>query len=383
MLKHTFVLAAAATLTAACSSGTSGSPGQSPSPVLPQKSYEGQSTAAKMPPLSPAALRRSRSFAAAPLTDLGLGSYEGFTGGLYPGGQNTMPPAQSAVGLARARLVRPLDANGDPSPRGKIGLVAISMSNGSAEWCGLTTCASTAPAGQSFMAQATASRSVNHQTLVIANGAHGGQVAGRWTSPASPDYDYIRYQQLASVGLTEKQVQDIWLEQANAYPTTALPSPHADAYSLETELGQILRAVKIRYPSLREVFISSRAYGGYAVTTLNPEPYAYETGFSVKWVIQAQIQQMQHGGQVTDPRAGNLNYDTVAPWIAWGPYFWADGTHPRSDGLTWLRADFAPDGTHPSSSGIAKAGTMLLDFFLNSPYTRCWFRAPAQRARCA
>jgi hypothetical protein len=232
------------------------------------------------------------------------------------------------------------------------------------------------------MAQAAASRSVNHQTLVIANGAHGGQVADQWTSPSSPDYDYVRYDQLASVGLTEKQVQVAWVEQADAYPTTALPSPGADAYRLEAELGQILRALKIRYPNLQEVFVSSRAYGGYAGSTLNPEPYAYETGFSVKWVIQAQIQQMQHGGRIADSRAGNLDYDTAAPWIAWGPYFWADGTRPRSDGLAWLRSDFAPDGTHPSPSGIAKAGTMLMDFFLNSPYTRCWFRPAAQHAQC-
>lgn len=65
--------------------------------------------------------------------------------------------------------------------------------------------------------------------------------------------------------------------QAEADLTTALPSRSADAYTLETELGEILRALKIRYPSLREVFLSSRTYGGYAATILNPEPYAYES----------------------------------------------------------------------------------------------------------
>ncbi len=221
-------------------------------------------------------------------------------------------------------------------------------------------------------------------------------MAARWTSPSSPDYDTVRDQQLAPLGLTEQQVQVIWLKEADAYPTVALPArpgpPAAnqvpDAYTLETELGAILRALRVRYPHLQEVFLSSRIYGGYAsgsikdVAQLNPEPYAYESGFSVKWVIQAQIAQMGNGGAVTDARAGDLNENTIAPWAAWGPYLWADGTVRRSDGLVWVSSDFTSDGTHPSAAGIAKVGTALLTFFLDSPYTRCWFRAPAQHAQC-
>ncbi|MFL5620838.1 MAG: hypothetical protein ACJ79A_20850, partial [Gemmatimonadaceae bacterium] len=108
----------------------------------------------------------------------------------------------------------------------------------------------------------------------------------------------------------------------------------------------------------------------------NPEPFAYETGFAVKWLIQAQIRQMRNGGQIVDARAGDLNYDSAAPWLAWGPDLWANGSKPRWDGLTWQPGDFKSDGTHPSvESGVPKVGGLLLDFFHTSPAARCWFLA--------
>ncbi len=90
--------------------------------------------------------------------------------------------------------------------------------------------------------------------------------------------------------------------------------------------------------------------------------------------IQAQINQMNGGG--IDPLAGDLNYNNgVVPSLAWGPYTWADGLNPRSDGLTWERSDFVNDGTHPSQSGETKVGNMLLDFCSNSEFTQPWFVA--------
>src|ERR1700722_10010139 len=64
-----------------------------------------------------------------PLPDLGKGMYKGEQGGLYPGGINTPPPAHLKAGLAMAKKIVPLDADGHPSPDGKIVMISIGMSN--------------------------------------------------------------------------------------------------------------------------------------------------------------------------------------------------------------------------------------------------------------
>lgn len=305
-----------------------------------------------------------------PLTDMGSNTYLGFAGGLYPGG-DSLPTAHRQTGLDRANSVTPLDSGGNTSSTGKYVLLSIGMSNTTQEFCSR---GSALPCDSwTFMGKALADSAVNTRALVIVNGARGGQASAAWESPDLSNYDRIRDERLGPLGLSEKQVQIVWLKTANPGPSSSLPDQAADAFTLVRQMGNIVGALKTRYPNLRQVFLSSRIYAGFATTTLNPEPYAYESGFAVKWLIQAQIDQMANGGAVVDTTAGDLNYDNGAPWIGWGPYLWANGTEARSDGLVWLQSDFEGDGTHPAQSAEAKVGSLLLEFFKTSELSVAWF----------
>ena len=100
---------------------------------------------------------------------------------------------------------------------------------------------------------------------------------------------------------------------------------------MEADLADILIIAKQRLPNLRVAFFSSRTYGGWAKPTAgSPEPYAYESGFAVRGLVQRQIK--------GDPA---LNYDPArgevkAPVAVWGPYLWAKVTEQL---LKFLKTD--------------------------------------------
>jgi hypothetical protein len=322
------------------------------------------------PPPKPVVIGPPTDTVRIPLTDLLAKTYYSIFGGIYPEGINQPPADHDSAARVRRNSIKPLDVNGDESPFGKYVLVAIGGSNTTQVWCSVR---SSPPCGAwTFMGKAASDPSVNHYTMVIVNGAADSLDAPAWISAAAPAYERIKIARLAPLGLSENQVQAAWIDLSDPKPTASLPADSADAYALLANLGQVMRAVRVRYPNLRLVFVSSRLYGGYATEDLSGEPNGYETGFSVKWLIDSQIREVR--GQQNNPRAGTLDYTRKSsPLILWGPYMWANGLVPRSDGVVWDRGDFEQDGIHPSQSGEAKAAGLLLDFFKTSPYTRCWF----------
>jgi PKD repeat protein len=294
-----------------------------------------------------------------PLPDLGPGSYQGFIGGLYPNGSNTRPPEHEAAGLAIAREIQPLNQLGNPDDiNGKIVLTSIGMSSATQEW------ATDGPT--SFKPRADADPSKNPK-LEIVDGAQGGKDAISWANPKD-DVWTVFDQRLKDANLTRAQVQVAWLHEAIAFPENFGRFP-AHAQVLQANLEIMLRNLKAHCPNLRIVYLAARdrAYVQFP-TVLSPEPYAYESGFGVQWTIADQIN-----------GAGNLNFDpargaVVAPYTTWGPYQWADGTNPRSDGFIWECSDLQPeDFTHPSASGSGKIADQLLAFFKTDPTATPWF----------
>lgn len=316
------------------------------SPAWPQQRRAGPAQYAEWAKANPA--RESTGLVLLP--ELGKGKYQGFEGGLYPNGHNAPPMPHLAAGLRLAKSIVPLDAEGRPSPEGAIVLLSIGMSNTTMEF-------------QAFQKAAAREPGLNPK-LAIVDGAQGGQAA-RITAQPDARFWTVVATRLKNAGLTTRQVQVAWIKQANPRPDEGFPGA---AKKLQADVVATLHNLHDKFPNLKIAYLSSRIYGGYALTPLNPEPYAYEGGFAMKWVIADQI-------------AGNpeLNYDPArgtvrAPWIAWGPYLWADGVRGSREGLVWLKADMTErDGTHPSQSGQAKVARLLLEFLKTDPTARPWF----------
>lgn len=293
-----------------------------------------------------------------PLNELGREKYQGFEGGYYPEGRNERPREHEAAGLKLAQQVQPLNTQGKPDPTGKIVLMSVGMSN-------------TSQSSDGFQRAMREADGLNSRVLFV-NGAQGGMTAAAIQDPQDgrrgKQYWDTVDQRLKQAGVSREQVQVIWIKQADAGPTQGFPKY---AQTLQAELARIVQIFPARFPNTKLVYLSSRTYGGYATTGLNPEPYAYESGFSVKWLIEQQI----NGDKSLnfDPARGEVK----APWLSWGPYLWANGSTKRQDGFFYQPDDFTSnDGTHQSQSGQSKVGQLLLKFFESDSTTKMWFTRP-------
>lgn len=292
-----------------------------------------------------------------PITDLGTGSYLGEEGGLYPQGSNVRPPSHDSDGVAIAKAIVPLDGNGNYSPTGKYVLLSLGESTALDEF------------GGAFLPLANFDPEKNN-ALVLVDGAQGGATPHLFSDISSPYWNTIVNNYLPDQGVTANQVVAVWIEDTNGIDKGHFPS---DMTEIQSDYENMMNNVHTLFPHAVLAYFSSRIYAGYSdgVATIDPEPYAYEAGFAVKNAIGDQL----NGN-------ANLNYNPLlgtvkAPWMSWGPYYWANGMLGRSDGLVWTCQDLQSDGTHPASpSGDLKVATYLLNFLKTDDTTTPWYVQP-------
>ncbi len=140
---------------------------------------------------------------------------------------------------------------------------------------------------------------------------------------------------LRNSGYDASEVSVVWMKLA--------PDPFSVATA--DELDAVLATARTVLPNLRQVFVSSRSFGGYAD---GGEPAAWKSGIEVREFV------LRHLGE-------------TAPWVGWGPYLWSNGAEPNPAGVAWMPADFESDMIHPSASGEAKVASLLDGFWTDNP----------------
>lgn len=295
-----------------------------------------------------------------PLSDLGTAEFYGVAGGLYCGGSNLRPTLHDQRGLTLAGEVQPRTADGQVDPvNGRVALVSIGMSNTNQEFGAFINTYGSEPG--------IADR------LTLVNGALGGQASEAWADTELPWTNLATV--LTNASLTPAQVGVVWvkLTHLEGYSVCGNDPPFqgpvpcfpAGAATLYDDMVVILQRIKDTFPNVKIAYLSGRVYGGYHNGGPSPDPFAYQSSFAMKALILDQI--TGNNPALAEPEV---------PWLAWGPYLWADGLTPRSDGLIWELGDFETDGIHPSTAGRVKVAGLLWDFLTTDPTATPWFLDP-------
>lgn len=271
-----------------------------------------------------------------PVYDLADSSFEGFSGGLYPWG-NEIPDFWLQKGLEASGDLIPRGVSGSADTTGKIGFLTL----------GYSTAAMTARVFYDLCADSSV-----FTDLSFVTGAQAGLDLSAMTDRTGPYWDSVQAR-IQEAGMIPEQIQLVWLSSAcQELYDRPFPVQATDQIPI---YRQVLANIRYHFPQTCIVFLSDRAFAGYisekGAEKLG-EPSAYYTSWAVKWTIEDLMM---------------FPSDSI-PYTDWGPALWTDGIRGNAEGYTWSCAEAGKGGIHPTAEGRLKEAMLLYRFFTSSPY---------------
>lgn len=183
--------------------------------------------------------------------------------------------------------------------------------------------------------------------LIAINGAIGSKQQN-WESASHFVWDR-GVQMLTQQGLNESQVDIVIYHNTFGGESRPFPEWVLAENGLRASLQITMDIIAERYPNTKLILVTSRYHAFYAPPdSKSPEPWAYESAWAYKYLIEDRI---------------NCAVDCGPP-VAWFAYLW-DSSWPQS----W----YVSDGIHLSNEGRAAAGAIWDNFLRTSPYTTSWY----------
>ena len=186
-----------------------------------------------------------------------------------------------------------------------------------------------------------AGTAVNPNFLML-NGAIGSKQQN-WADPNNTVWDRGT-QVLASAGLNAAVVDVVFYHNGWAGPSSEPFPQHAQTMlaSLETTMS----IIRDKYPNAQMILVTNRHYA-LSPDSKHPEPYAYEEGFSWKWLVENRINCTVDCG----PVIAWLVNQWVPEWVNFPWYYIDDGLHlsPGPGGGQWASAELWYDAMSTTS----------------------------------
>jgi hypothetical protein len=200
-------------------------------------------------------------------------------------------------------------------------------------------------ASQGFINGGYTSGSGINPAFRFVNGAIGSKQQN-WVDPNNSVWNRGT-QALGSSGLSANDVDVVFYHNAWAGPSS-LPFPD-HAVNMKESAQITMGIIQDKYPNVQMILVANRHYA-LSPTSKHPEPFAYEEGFSWKWLIEDRI---------------NCTVDCGVP-IAWYAEEWVPdwASHPEY---------YMSDGLHLVGAGQLASAAIWYSYMSTLSYIAPWY----------